>query len=243
MSERLDRALVSRGLVKSRNQGREFILDGLVRVDGATVRRPAVTVAPEQTLALDPAASEHRVGRGYDKLSRFLSVHPVEFEARGVVDGGACTGGFTQVALERGAAWVLAVELGEGQLDPSLAAEPRVTSLEKTDLLTLETLPAPCDVLLLDLSFTSLKSILPALRLPLAEGARMIALVKPQFEAPAKALTAAGRLRDASVATRLVEAVLDCARTEGWEILATEPVALGPDQRQEETFVLARRAQ
>jgi len=241
VSTRLDRALVERGLVRSRNQGREFILEGLVSVAGRVVTRPAELIGPQQEILLAPAASRQRVGRGYDKLRRFLDGKGIDFAGRHVVDGGAASGGFSQLALERGAASVLAVELGHGQLALDLQNEPRLSALEAQDIRAVTTLPAPCDILLLDLSFISLRSVLPKLRLPLAPRALLIALVKPQFEAPPAALTAGGRLRDPGLAERLVAAVLDCARAEGWESLASEPVEPGPDQRQREFFVLARR--
>ena len=241
MSTRLDRALVERGLVRSRNQGREFILEGLVRVAGKVVTRPAEPVSAQQEILVAPAASRQRVGRGYDKLRRFLEGKGVDFSGRHVVDGGAASGGFSQLALERGAASVLAVELGRGQLAVDLRGEPRLAALEAQDIRAVTELPAPCEILLLDLSFISLRSVLPKLRLPLAPEALLIALVKPQFEAPPSALTAGGRLRDPQLAERLLAAVLDCARAEGWEPLVSEPVEPGPDQRQREYFVLARR--
>jgi 23S rRNA (cytidine1920-2'-O)/16S rRNA (cytidine1409-2'-O)-methyltransferase len=241
VSTRLDRALVERGLVRSRNQGREFILDGLVLVAGQVVTRPAELVGPQQEILLAPAASRQRVGRGYDKLRRFLEGKGIDFNQRHVVDGGAASGGFSQLALERGAASVLAVELGRGQLAADLRGEPRLRALEAQDIRAVTTLPAPCDILMLDLSFISLRNVLPKLRLPLAPRALLIALVKPQFEAPPSALTAGGRLRDPELGERLLAAVLECARAEGWEPLASEAVEPGPDQRQREYFVLARR--
>lgn len=239
MNSRLDRALVERGFVRSRNQGREFILEGLVSVDGQIVTRPAEPVRTEQTISLAAAASRRRVGRGYDKLRRFLEGKSLDFRGRQVVDGGAASGGFSQYALEQGAAAVLAVELGHGQLDAALSEEPRLQLLEAQDIRAVASLPAPCEILLLDLSFISLCAVLPKLKLPLAAGARLVALIKPQFEAPSGALTAGGRLRDAALAERLRDKVLDCAQVQGWAILAVEAVEPGPDQRQREFFVLA----
>lgn len=240
MSVRLDRALVERGFVRSRNQGREFILEGLVSVEGQVVTRPAEPVRAEQAISLAAAASQRRVGRGYDKLRRFLAGKPIDFRGRQVVDGGAASGGFSQYALEQGAAAVLAVELGRGQLDASLREEPRLRLLEAQDVRAVTHLPEPCEILLLDLSFISLCSVLPKLKLPLAAGAWLVALIKPQFEAPPGALTAGGRLRDAALAERLRDKVLDCARAQGWEILGVDAVEPGPDQRQREFFALAR---
>jgi len=239
VSARLDRVLVERGLVRSRNQGREFILEGLVSVDGRVVTRPAEPVRAEQGITLATAANARRVGRGYDKLRRFLAGKPVAFQGRQVVDGGAASGGFSQYALEQGAAAVLAVELGRGQLDRDLRTDPRLRVLEAQDIRAVTALPAPCEILLLDLSFISLCAVLPKLKLPLAPAAWLVALIKPQFEAPPGALTAGGRLRDGALAERLRDQVLDCARAQGWEIIAVETVAPGPDQRQREYFALA----
>lgn len=243
MSERLDQALLARELVRSRNQGREFILAGLVRVDGAIRRKPAFQVDDDSELELLAAAHRHRVGRGYDKLAAFLAGQPVRFAGRLVVDGGASSGGFTQLALERGAGRVIAVELGHGQLAAELLADPRVRSLERTDLLTVTALDAPCELLLLDLSFVSLTAILPGLRLSLAPAAELIALVKPQFELESSRLTAAGRPRRSGDAEAALASVLDCAEASGWTILATDAVEPGPDQRNREFFVHARRTQ
>jgi len=241
VSPRLDQVLLKRGLVRSRNQGREFILSGQVLLDGVACRRPSQPVSDASRIEIDEGAHRHRVGRGYDKLGRFLSLHPVEFEGRFVVDGGASTGGFTQQALERGASRVVAIELGRDQLDGELRSSPRVESCEHCDLLGVEDLDAPCEILLLDLSFISLKRVLPSIRLPFARKARIIALVKPQFEAESRELTAAGRLRNPARAEAILESVLDCARDCGWTILAKEPVEPGPDQKNREFFFLAHR--
>lgn len=242
MSPRLDQALLERGLVRSRNQGREFILSGQVTLDGEPCLRPSKTVSRESVIELKDEANRHRVGRGYDKLGHFLARHPVDFEGRLVVDGGASTGGFTQQALERGAARVVAIELGRDQLDEELRLSARVESREHRDLMQVDDLESPCEILLLDLSFVSLKQVLPALRLPLARETLLVALVKPQFEAESRDLTAAGRLRKPARAQALLESVLDCAQECGWTILATEPVEPGPDQKNREFFFLARRS-
>ncbi len=234
MKRRLDLALVDRGLVHSRNQGREFILKGQVLVDGIACSRPAQPVLDETRIRITDDAHRHRVGRGYDKLGAFLALHPLEFTGRFVVDGGASTGGFTQQALERGAAAVLAVEIGRDQLAPSLVENPRVDSRENCDILSITELDEECRILMLDLSFVSLLTILPALRLPLAPDAALLALVKPQFEVARKELTAAGRLRRPERAEKIFASVLDCARQLGWRILAEEPVEPGPDQRNRE---------
>ncbi len=241
MKLRLDQALVARGLVRSRNQGREFILAGKVLLNGIVCRRASTAVNPDSRIELDPSAHEHRVGRGYDKLGDFLAAHPVDFQGRHVVDGGASTGGFTQQALERGAASVLCVELGRDQLDDRLRRNPRVECRDGIDICDLRTTAAPCEILMLDLSFTSLRNILPHIKIQLDPEALLIALVKPQFEAEPAMLSGSGRLKRPALAERLLEAVLDCAMDHGWTILARQAVEPGPDQRNREFFFLARR--
>jgi len=241
VSPRLDQLLVRRGLVRSRSQGREFILAGRVLVGGAACRRPGHELAADADLALMPGTSRHRVGRGYDKLRAFLDGHPLDFTGRLVVDGGAATGGFTQLALERGARCVVAVDLGEGQLAPELRGDPRVVVRERCDLRTLDDLPAPCEILLLDLSGPSLRDVLPALRLPLAPGARLVALVKPQFELPARARTSSGRVRRDRDAEQVLDAVAAAAEASGWGGTSRGQAPRGPDQLNREYFILARR--
>jgi 23S rRNA (cytidine1920-2'-O)/16S rRNA (cytidine1409-2'-O)-methyltransferase len=241
VSLRLDRLLVRRGLVRSRSQGREFILSGRVLVDGAACRRPGRELAEDADLDIAAGTSRHRVGRGYDKLRGFLEEHSLDFAGCLVVDGGAATGGFTQLALERGARCVVAVDLGEGQLAPELRGDPRVIVREGCDLRTLDVLPAPCEILLLDLSGPSLREVLPALRLPLAPAARLAALVKPQFELPARARTGSGRVRDVREAARVLAAVAAAATESGWRVTARGPAPQGPDQLNREYFILARR--
>ncbi len=231
MKRRLDQVLVDRSLVSSRNQGREFILNGDVLVDGKPILRPSHGTPENALIQISESASLHRVGRGYDKLGSFLNRHPLEFAGRFVVDGGASTGGFTQQALERGAEAVLAVEIGSGQLAPILLEDPRVESRENCDLLSISELDRDCEILMLDLSFVSLLTVLPALRLPLAPDAKMLALVKPQFESPRKELTGSGRPKRPGAPKKILRSVLDCAVQLGWTILAEGSVEPGPDQR------------
>ncbi|MCP4549122.1 MAG: TlyA family RNA methyltransferase [bacterium] len=241
MCSRLDLALVARDLVRSRNQGREFIRAGQVLVDGDICRKPSQSVNPQTHIAVKTEASRHRVGRGYDKLRTFLTKHPVDFSGRLVVDGGASTGGFTQIALEGGARSVLAVELGRDQLAAEIKLDPRVQSIEKFDIRNLTDLDADCDILLLDLSFVSLKEILPELRLPFAPDALLVALVKPQFELPSNKLTSAGRVRYAKDIDKALAGVFTCLPTCGWTVEHWAEVEPGPDQVNLEFLILAQR--
>ena len=222
--------------MRSRSQGREFILAGHVLVGGIPCTKPGRALDGSESIALTSDTSAHRVGRGYDKLLSFLSVHPVDFDGRRVVDGGAATGGFTQLALELGAAAVAAVELGTEQLAQELASDPRVLNLQGTDLLTLRQLPWACEVLLLDLSGPSLLDILPALRLPFAPEARLVTLVKPRYIV--RPVRRRGRV-DGETARLAVER---CLADNGWAVIAAALVPRGPEQADEESFVLAARS-
>ncbi len=205
-------------------------------VGGHICLKPGRAIPDEAVITLSGQVSQHRVGRGYDKLREFLEVHSIDFEGRNVVDGGASTGGFTQLALELGASSVAAVEIGSGQLAKELAIDPRVLDMPGTDLLTLTELPWPCDILLLDLSCMNLLSALPAIKLPFASESLLIALVKPQYiHGPGKVGARADHLAKS--------AVRDCLADVGWKIMAERPVSQGPEQVDSELFILAQRQQ
>lgn len=186
--ERLDVALASRGLARSRTHAATLIADGLVTVDGRPATRASLKVADEQTIEI--AGADHYVSRGAHKLIAALDAFGVPVSGRIALDAGASTGGFSQVLLERGAARVIAVDVGHGQLAPSLAAEERLSSFEGVNVrtLTAEQLegmlhePARPELVVADLSFISLTQVLPALAGTAADGADFVLLVKPQFE-------------------------------------------------------------
>jgi 23S rRNA (cytidine1920-2'-O)/16S rRNA (cytidine1409-2'-O)-methyltransferase len=243
VSSRLDLALVERDLVRSRNQGREFILSGLITVNGEQVLKPSLKISAGDTIEISDLASRHRVGRGYDKLRRFLDTHPLDFSDLFVVDAGASTGGFTQIALEGGAGKVLAVELGHEQLAADLLKDPRVESREGLDIRKLTIPQGVCDILLMDLSFISLLEVLPNLELPLSEKAVMVVLIKPQFEMHRSRLTSAGEVRYPKESVAAFDRVIDCIQNLKWCIVAREIVKPGPDQVNGEYFVMATRSQ
>jgi 23S rRNA (cytidine1920-2'-O)/16S rRNA (cytidine1409-2'-O)-methyltransferase len=199
---------VRRGLVETRTDAQAAIAAGHVLVSGAPATKPARLVAPgEPVLLLGPPS--RFVGRGGDKLDAALVRFAVDPAGRHALDAGASTGGFTDCLLQRGAAHVYAVDVGHGQLDPSLRADVRVTLLERTNarMLTEAVLRgadpgfAPCSLVVADLSFISLRSVLPALTGALAApGADLVLLVKPQFEAGRAAVSRGrGVVRDPAV--------------------------------------------
>src|SRR5262245_3759705 len=181
--ERLDRLLVARGLVPSRERAQALIMAGAVRVDGRPSGKPGALVAPESQLEI--AGADHPfVGRGGVKLDGALKVLRVEVLGRTALDIGASTGGFTDCLLKRGAARVYALDVGRGLLDWSLRRDPRVVVLEGRNArrLAADDLPETVDLVVIDVSFISLRLILPPLPPLLRPGADVVALVKPQFE-------------------------------------------------------------
>lgn len=191
---RLDRAVVDRGLARTRSQGAQLIRAGRVLVDGRVETRPGTTVRPDQELGLGQARDDETswivrgyVGRGSLKLDHGLDVwagEGLDVRGRRCLDAGASTGGFTQVLLQRGAAHVVAVDVGHGQLDPRVAGDPRVTERSGTNIRDVgpDELGGPFDVVVADLSFISLSLVLPVLHALCRPGADLVLLVKPQFE-------------------------------------------------------------
>lgn len=229
---RLDRLLVARGLFESRARAQAAIAEGLVRVAGAIVTKPAAEVAPDAEIAAE--AAHDFVSRGALKLDAALAAFAIDPAGLTALDVGASTGGFTEVLLRRGAAHVFAVDVGRDQLHARLKGHPAVTSLEGTDIRALApgALP-PIGLVVVDVSFISLALVLPPALAFAAPGARLVALVKPQFEAGRAALKK-GVVRDAAVH----EAVCDRARALvaglGWRVvgLVPSPIAGGDGNRE-----------
>lgn len=194
---RLDRLLVERELVASRAQGQALILAGAVAVNGRTITQAGTLVAADAQLALKerpPYAS-----RGGQKLAAGLDDFGLAVEGRICADVGASTGGFTDVLLQRGAERVYAIDVGYGQLDWRLRQEPRVVVMERVNARHLESLPAPIGLATVDVSFISLRLILPAVKSWLAPVADVVALIKPQFEAGRAQVGRGGVVRDPAV--------------------------------------------
>jgi 23S rRNA (cytidine1920-2'-O)/16S rRNA (cytidine1409-2'-O)-methyltransferase len=184
--ERLDVALVRRGLAPSRERARALIMAGQVYVDERLVDKPGTFIALDATCRLAETTPELKyVSRGGLKLEKALDTFQLDPRDRVAIDVGASTGGFTQCLLERGARRVYAVDVGHGQLAWTLRNDPRVVVMEHTNIRHLTTLPEPMQCAVIDVSFISLRLVLPAL-VPLMaqnEDTWIVALVKPQFEA------------------------------------------------------------
>ena len=206
---RLDTLLVERGLAASRDRARALILAGNVRVNGQPVTKAGTPVSPDAEVTL--AAADHPyVGRGGLKLAHALDTFGIPIEGRTALDIGASTGGFTDVLLQRGATRVVALDVGHNQLDWKLRTDPRVVVLERVNArhLTPEQLPADArafDVVTIDVSFISLRHILPVLPPLLRPSADVVVLVKPQFEAGRGEVAKGGVVRDDAVRRRVVQ--------------------------------------
>lgn len=203
--ERLDRLLVRRGLVPSREQARRLILAGEVLVNEQVSDKPGTQVPVDAVLRV--RARPKFVSRGGLKLEAALDEFNIDVHGLVAVDVGASTGGFTDCLLQRGASHVYAVDVGYGQLAWKLRQDPRVTPLERTNIRYLERLPegALADIAVIDASFIGLRLVLPAtLRLLKPEG-QIVALIKPQFEAGPKQVGKGGVVRDARVHRQVIQ--------------------------------------
>lgn len=214
--ERLDRALVARGLVDSREQAGRLILAGAVKVNGALADKPAKLVSAEATIEVAPRAAPF-VSRGGGKLAAALDAFAVDPRGLVAMDVGASTGGFTDCLLQRGARRVYAVDVGYGQLDWRLRRDPRVVVLERQNIRCLDgsSVPEPIDLAVIDVSFISLTIVLPCVIRFLAAEARVIALVKPQFEVGRGQVGRGGIVRNDRQRRAVTDKVLSCAANLG----------------------------
>lgn len=204
---RLDQLVADRGLAPSRERARALILAGQISVGGRVVSKAGTQVAPDADVAL--VAPDHPyVGRGGVKLAFALDAFGIPVEGREALDIGASTGGFTDVLLQRGARRVVALDVGHGQLDWRLRNDPRVVVIENFNAryLTPADLPGPVDIVSVDVSFISLRHILPVIPPLLRPRADVIALVKPQFEA-GRAEVRKGLVRDPAVQARVLDEI------------------------------------
>jgi len=238
--KRADILLVERGVFESRARAQAAIEAGLVTADGKPVQKPSETIAINAMLQAQPA--HPFVSRGGVKLSGALEHYPIEIENHVCLDVGASTGGFTEVLLANGASLVFAVDVGHGQLHPSLHGHPKIVSMEATDIRSFEgkRLPARPDVVVIDVSFISLKSVLPVALSLAAAPMHLLALIKPQFEAPRKH-SRGGIIRDATVHRSVCDDIAAFAASLGCsaiEVFAS-PIAGGDGNL--EFFLGARR--
>jgi 23S rRNA (cytidine1920-2'-O)/16S rRNA (cytidine1409-2'-O)-methyltransferase len=243
---RLDQALVERGLCESREKAKRAVLAGQVRINSHVARKSSDTVKPSDRLTL--AVPERFVSRGGHKLEHALSHFKLEVKGFTAVDLGASTGGFTDCLLQRGAAKVFAVDVGRGQLAWKLRHDPRVVVMEKTNAreLTPGKFPppfVPVDLVVIDCAFISLRKILPPAVALLRPCGRIIALIKPQFEAgKAEADRGAGVIRDPVIHQRILDELEQfvAARADLRWVGVTESPLLGPAGNKEFLVLIER---
>jgi 23S rRNA (cytidine1920-2'-O)/16S rRNA (cytidine1409-2'-O)-methyltransferase len=219
---RIDRLLVERGLVDSRERGQRLILAGEVLLGDRVADKPGTLVPPDTDIRI----KQHLpyVSRGGLKLSAALDAFDVPVSGAMCADVGASTGGFTDVLLQRGAAHVIAIDVGYGQIDWKLRGDPRVTVLDRTNARTLTALPADAAtgrpalarIVTIDVAFISLTLILPSVAGWLERDAHVIALIKPQFEAGRERVGKGGVVRDPDVHRDVLQSVLGWATRHGW---------------------------
>ena len=216
MRRRLDAELVRRGLAATTAEAREAVLAGLVSVAGAPASKPAALVGSGEALAV-AAAKRPFVSRAGSKLAAALDRFGVSPDGLRCLDAGASTGGFTDCLLQAGAAEVIAIDVGYGQLDWGLRNDPRVTVIEKTNVrdLTPGMLAYRPELVVADLSFISLRVVLPTLTEVAAPDAGFVVLVKPQFEAERGEVGSGGVVRDPAVWLRVLRDIAGAARGSG----------------------------
>ena len=220
---RTDVALVARGLASSREKARGLIEAGLVTVNGARVAKCALKVSDADVLEVLGALHPY-VSRGGLKLEKALRAFGADVTGLICADIGASTGGFTDVLLQNGAALVYAVDVGTGQLDGKLRKDARVVSMEHVNARTLarSMFPAPPRIAVMDVSFISIRLILPALFEVLGESGRVITLVKPQFEAGRASIGKGGIVSDPRAHRKVLSELADFVPRYGWRVRALE---------------------
>lgn len=217
--ERLDALLMNRALFESRAKAQAAIMAGQVLVNEQKIDKPGTPVPPDVTIRLLGNKLPY-VSRGGLKLEKALQIFPISVQDKVVADIGASTGGFTDCALQNGAAKVYAIDVGYGQLAWKLRNDERVINMERTNVRYLEadSLPEQVDAATIDVAFISLDKILPAVHKILKEDGFVIALIKPQFEAGKENVGKKGVVRDALVHEQVINNVIAFAKEEGFGI-------------------------
>jgi 23S rRNA (cytidine1920-2'-O)/16S rRNA (cytidine1409-2'-O)-methyltransferase len=216
--QRVDILVVKQGLAESRTRAQALIMAGRVRAGDRLLAKPGDLLEETTPLSLDLPETSY-VSRGGEKLAHALDRFGLEVTGLVALDVGASTGGFTDVLLRRGARRVYAVDVGYGDLAWSLREDPRVVALERTNIRYLESLPEQPDLATIDVSFISLDKVLPAAWRLLSADGRVVALVKPQFEAGRGAVGKGGIVRDPATHRAVLARVLEVATAGGWHAL------------------------
>ena len=220
---RLDQLVFDLGYTESRERAKTTIMSGLVYVNGQKADKPGMPVDPEAKIEVRGDALPF-VSRGGYKLDKALKVFPVDPKGKICIDCGASTGGFTDVLLQHGAQKVYSVDVGYGQLAWKLRTDERVVNLERTNLryITKEQISEPLDLAVMDVSFISIRLVLPAVKELLKPGADYICLIKPQFEAGREEVGKKGVVRDPAVHEQVVRGILDFAASIGFSVMGLD---------------------
>jgi 23S rRNA (cytidine1920-2'-O)/16S rRNA (cytidine1409-2'-O)-methyltransferase len=239
---RIDQLLVDRGLAESRARAQGLVMAGAVYCETRRIDKPGQQVA--ETSPIEVKGQDHPwVGRGGLKLAHGLDHFASDPAGRVALDIGAWTGGFTDVLLTRGAARVYAVDVGHGQLAWKLRQDPRVAVLERTNArhLTTDHVPEPVDIVVCDASFIGLEAVLPAALALARPGARLIALIKPQFEVGRERVGKGGVVRDPALHREVCARIREWLESQpGWRVLGlSESPVRGPEGNVE--FLIAAR--
>lgn len=220
---RLDQLVFDLGLTESRERAKTTVMSGLVFVDGKRIDKPGTQVSPDSKIEVKGSAIPY-VSRGGLKLEKALKVFHIDPTGMHCIDCGASTGGFTDVLLKNGAEKVFAVDVGYGQLAWSLRQDERVVNMERTNIrhISPEQIPEALDLAVADLSFISLKLVLPAISSVLKDKAELVCLIKPQFEAGKDEVGKKGVVHDESVHLAVIESILDFVPTIGLTVLGLD---------------------
>jgi len=239
---RVDAELVRRGLARSRQQAAELIGAGRVTIDGMPAAKPATAIAVSATLTVENDDERTWVSRGAHKLIGALDAFGLPVDNLRCLDAGASTGGFTEVLVDRGAREVVAADVGYGQLAWSLRNDPRVIVLERTNVrdLTAAAIGGPVDLVVADLSFISLATVLPALTSCAAPDADIVPMVKPQFEVGKDRVGAGGVVSDPNLRAAAVLAVAHRAAELRWQTVGVTASPLPGPSGNVEYFVRLR---
>ena len=232
---RLDQLVFDLGLAESRERAKTTVMSGLVFVNGQRADKPGMQVSPDVNVEVKGTALPY-VSRGGLKLEKALKVFPIDVNGKVCIDCGASTGGFTDVLLKNGAAKVYSVDVGYGQLAWSLRNDERVVNMERTNIryISSEQIPEPLDICVMDLSFISVKLVLPAVCALLKNDAQLVCLIKPQVEAGREEVGKKGVVRDKAVHLSVIESVLSFAPTVGMTVMGLDfsPIK-GPEGNRE----------
>jgi 23S rRNA (cytidine1920-2'-O)/16S rRNA (cytidine1409-2'-O)-methyltransferase len=233
--ERLDKLLVDKGIVQSRERARAMIMAGKVAVEGRTVDKPGTQIDVETRLEVQGVAVSY-VSRGGEKLEGALKAFAIDPSGMVAMDVGASTGGFTDCILQKGAEKVYAVDVGYGQLAWRLRRDPRVVNLERKNIryLRREEVQEELDLILIDTSFITIEKFLPHLLGFIKKGGAIVGLIKPQFEVGRGEVGKGGVVRDEALHQKVIDRISDFGRGLGLKVLGvTESPLLGPKGNKE----------